>query len=58
MVKFFGAIGKFIVGFLKFFRSITFISILFLMAVFILTIFFKENVVSAIDFFKNLLQIS
>ena len=54
MVKFFGAIGKFIVGFLKFFRSITFISILFLMAVFILTIFFKENVVSAIDFFKNL----
>ncbi len=56
-MKFFGSIGKLIVGFLKFFRNITFISVLFLMAIFILTIFFKENVMSAIDFFKNLLKI-
>lgn len=55
MKKFFGAIGRFLCGTIKFCKNIVSLSFLFCLIVFILTVFMPENVLNAINIFKNLL---
>ena len=57
MKNIFHAFGNFLVGVVKMFRFFIITSFLFLLATFILTIIFPQNVHNAIEIFKNLLKI-
>lgn len=54
----FSAIGHFICGLVSFVRNIVFISFLFLLSVFILTIVMPENVQKAIEIFRSSLNLN
>lgn len=56
-MKFWLAIGRFIIGLAKLTRNIIFISFLFLLSVFVVAMFLPQNVQSAINIFKNLFKI-
>lgn len=56
-MKFWLAIGRFIIGLVKLTRNIIFISFLFLLSVFVVAMFLPQNVQSAINIFKNLFKI-
>lgn len=54
-MKILSALGAFICGLVKFSKNIIMISFLFLISVFILTVFMPDNVLRAIEIFKNFL---
>jgi hypothetical protein len=56
-MKFWLAIGRFIIGLVQLTRNIIFISFLFLLSVFVVAMFLPQNVQSAINIFKNLFKI-
>lgn len=54
-MKVLSALGLFICGLVKFCRNIFMISFLFVISIFILTVFMPENVLKAVEIFKNFL---
>ena len=56
-VKLLESLLAFVVGFVKFSRNILLLSFVFLLGIFILTIFMPQNMLQAIEIFKNLLKI-
>ena len=57
-MKLFSFIGKFIFNIFKFIKIITIVFFISCVATFFLTIFMPENVLQAIEIFKNILKIS
>ena len=56
-MKFLSALANFLVEFVKLAKNVFVISFIAVLAVFFLTVFMPENVVSAIEIFKKLLKI-
>lgn len=55
MKQFFGAIGNFLCGTIKFAKNIVFITYVFLLITFTLTVIMPENVLQAIEIVKGLM---
>jgi hypothetical protein len=54
MGKILSALGRFVIGLVKFIRDVSYISYLFVIAVFLLGVFMPENLQKVLEIFKNL----